>query len=124
VAGGRPDCGSAGGQGRASGARTWEAWEGRRREAPAGLDAELREARSDAHLLLYVARARLRLGDLPLDLAPRLEAAARDPRLPRRRQLQAAEILAWIRMAALAARRTPTGPRDGPHAGQGGRGST
>lgn len=87
----------------------WEPWETRRVKAPPGPSLEVREARADAHLLLYVARERLRRGEVPSDLVPRLEAAACDARLTARRQRMAAQLLVRVRMATLAATRARRG---------------
>ena len=87
----------------------WEPWEAKRAKAPPGLPLDVREARSDAKLLLFVARERLKRGDVPYDLVDRLVAAGEDPRLTARRHRMAAQYLARIRLAALraATRRPP-----------------
>lgn len=79
----------------------WDPWEARRAKAPPGLPWEVREARQDAKLLLWVARARLQRGEVPLDLAGRLAGAVTDPRLTPRRRLMAAETLGRVRLLAL-----------------------
>ena len=66
----------------------WEPWEARRLAAPPGLPLEVREARSDVRLLLYVTRARFRDGTPPWDLPDRLAGVAQDERLPKRGTLQ------------------------------------
>jgi hypothetical protein len=88
-----------------SGRRTWawEPWEARRAKAPPGLPLDVCEARSDAKLLLWIARERMKLGELPVDLADRLAAAAEDGRLTSRRRLMAAEVLAKLRVQAMRA---------------------
>ena len=87
----------------------WEPWEAKRAKAPPGLPLDVREARSDAKLLLWIARERMKLGEVPYDLADRLASAAQDDRLTSRRQLMAAEVLAKLRMAAM--RTVTPGPR-------------
>ena len=79
---------------------TWEPWEARRLTAPPGLPVEIREARADARLVLYVARARFRDGTPPWDLADRLAAVAQDERVTVRTQRVAAELLTRLRRAA------------------------
>jgi hypothetical protein len=83
--------------------RPWEPWEARRAKAPPGLPLDVREARSDAKLLLWIARERLKLGELPLDLAERLAGAGQDERLTSRRRLMAADVLARLRAGAMRA---------------------
>lgn len=73
-------------------------------------DPEAIEARKDARLLLMVARARLRLGELPFDLAPRLDAVSRDDRIPVRKRRIAAELGARLALGALG-RPDATGAR-------------
>jgi hypothetical protein len=88
----------------------WEAWEARRAKAPPGLDPEVRDARGEARILFEVARARLRLGEVPVDLAPHLAGAAEDLRLSSRSRLMAAELLGRVRVAVLrAVRASATG---------------
>ena len=82
---------------------TWEPWEARRPAAPPGLPAEVREARSDARLLLYVTRARFREGRAPFDLADRLAVTAQDERVTVRTRRVAATLLAQLRAEAWAA---------------------
>jgi hypothetical protein len=78
----------------------WEPWEARRLTPPPGLPAEVREARADARLLLYVTRARFREGRAPFDLADRLAATAQDGRVTVRTRRVAATLLAQLRAAA------------------------
>ncbi|MCA9316104.1 MAG: hypothetical protein KDB73_11505 [Planctomycetes bacterium] len=80
----------------------WEPWEARRAALPSGLPVEIREARSDARLVLYVARARFREGKPPWDLADRLAAVAQDERVTVRTRRVAAQLLAKLRALALA----------------------
>ena len=82
----------------------WEPWEARRAKAPPGPDLDVKEARVDARILLEVARARLRLGEVPFDLADHLAQAAEDARLTTRRRLMAAELLAKLRAEGLRRR--------------------
>ena len=82
--------------------QAWEPWEARRLTAPPGLPLHLREARADARLVLYVARARFRDGTPPWDLADRLAAVAQDDRVTVRTQRVAAQLLAKLRGLALA----------------------
>ncbi|MGE0229095.1 MAG: hypothetical protein AB7U23_11370 [Dehalococcoidia bacterium] len=78
----------------------WEPWEARRLTAPPGLPVEIREARADARLVLFVTRARFREGTVPWDLADRLAAVAQDDRVTVRTQRVAASLLARLRQAA------------------------
>ena len=78
----------------------WEPWMARRATAPPGLPVEVREARADARLVLFVARARFREGTPPWDLADRLAAVAQDERVTVRTQRVAAELLTRLRRAA------------------------
>ena len=78
----------------------WEPWEARRLTAPPGLPLHLREARADARLLLYVARARFRDGTPPWDLADRLASVAQDDGVTVRTRRVAAELLTRLRRAA------------------------
>ena len=78
----------------------WEPWMARRLAPPPGLPLHLREARADARLVLYVARARFRDGTPPWDLADRLAAVAQDERVTVRTQRVAAELLTRLRRAA------------------------
>ncbi len=69
---------------------------------PKGLPTESwerRQAQEDARLLLMVVRARLREGDVPTDLVPKLERLALDQRTRIRQQRVAAGLLARIRLA-------------------------
>lgn len=77
---------------------TWEPWEARRLNPPPGLPAELREARADARLVLFVVRARFREGQAPFDLADRLAAVAQDERQTVRTRRVAASLLARLRL--------------------------
>ena len=79
---------------------TWEPWMARRLAPPPGLPLHLREARADARLVLYVARARFRDGTPPWDLADRLAAVAQDERVTVRTQRVAAELLTRLWRAA------------------------
>ena len=92
----------------------WEPWEARRLTAPPGLPVETREARGDARLVLFVARARFKEGTPPWDLADRLAAVAQDERVTVRTQRVAAQLLAKLRGLALAryrlAQEAPGGP--------------
>ena len=80
----------------------WEPWMARRATAPPGLPVEVREARADARLVLFVARARFREGTPPWDLADRLAAVAQDERVTVRTRRVAAQLLAKLRGLALA----------------------
>ena len=92
----------------------WEPWMARRATAPPGLPVEVREARADARLVLFVARARFREGTPPWDLADRLAAVAQDERVTVRTRRVAAQLLAKLRGLALArdrlAQEAPGGP--------------
>ncbi len=98
----------------APGPGTWEPWEAKRLTAPPGLPVEIREARADARLVLFVARARFREGTVPWDLADRLAGVAQDERVTVRTRRVAASLLAKLRGLALArdrlAQEAPGGP--------------
>lgn len=92
----------------------WEPWEAKRMAPPPGLPLHLREARTDARLLLYVARARFRDGTPPWDLADRLAAVAQDERVTVRTRRVAAQLLAKLRGLALARDRLDQEAPGGP----------
>ena len=62
----------------------------------------MREARRDARLLLMVVRARLAEGRLPTEHVEALARVAQDERVGNRLRLGAAELLARMRLSALA----------------------
>jgi hypothetical protein len=81
--------------------RTEEPWEARRVRPPQRLPADVREAREDARLLLWVVRARLREGTLPVEHLPALDRVAEDERVQVRRRRMAAELAARVRLGGL-----------------------
>ncbi|MGE0193790.1 MAG: hypothetical protein AB7T63_17330 [Planctomycetota bacterium] len=92
----------------------WEPWEARRLTPPPGLPVELREARADARLVLFVARARFREGTVPWDLADRLAGVAQDELVTVRTRRVAASLLAKLRGLALARARLAQDAPGGP----------
>ncbi len=98
----------------------WEPWEARRRRLPKRVEADVREVRQDARLLVMVVRARFAEGVVPLEHAGALGRVAEDKRVNVRQRRVAATLLGRIRLSAIAgATGTAATPRTecGAHTG-------